>query len=178
MMDRRNFLATSGAGVGILSFLGIPALGTAFGKVDSDPVVIGPPAPALSKPIEWEWKKVETIDIEIHKYNEDERLIYHKTFNGTESWWDYDSSGNRIHVKNNVDGGYENWSEYNDDGNMIHHKNSHGYEEWKDYDIVGRLIHEKNTNGMEFWYELNEAGNTIKTTRKRSTVRKIIPSRG
>lgn len=177
MMDRRNFLAVSGAGAGILSFLGIPA----FGKINNDPMVVGPPTLVKPKPTkwaEWEWKKVETTEIEIHEYNEDDLLVYHKNFDGEKRWWKYDSSGNCVHVKNNIDGGYEEWLEYNDDGHMTHSKNSYGYEKWKDYDIVGRLVHEKNTNGMEFWYELSETGNRIKTTRKHFVVKKIIKSRG
>jgi len=174
-MNRRNFLAVSGIGLG---FLGVPALGrgTALGKINSDPMVIGPASPTQST--KWEWKKVETTDIEIHEYDEYEHLVYHKDFGDNKRWWRWDDDGNCTYLRHNMDGGYEEWLEYNDDGNMTHRKNSYGFEEWKDYDIVGRLVHRKDTNGMEFWYELNEAGNTIKTTRKRSTVKKIVRSQG
>ena len=65
----------------------------------------------------------------IKGYDEQGNLIYYKSSNGLEIWFDYDNKGNLIHQK--YSNGYEYWYDYDNKGNEIHYKNSEGYGYWK-----------------------------------------------
>lgn len=63
----------------------------------------------------------------------------------------YDENGNIIYAKSSD--GKETWWERNTKGNVIHYKNSDGLEYWYDRDENGNLIHTKDSYGTDCWYQ-------------------------
>jgi YD repeat-containing protein len=79
--------------------------------------------------------------------NENGQVVYEKCSSGLEWWYEYNSSGTRIHMKGSS--GYER--KWNDGGIKIYFKNEEGYEDW--YNDGGDLIHRKEPDGSEEWYD-------------------------
>lgn len=108
------------------------------------------------------------------KYDSAGHLVYEKNSYGSETWYEYDKSGNIIHKKTCSEYSNEEiWYEYDSSGNIIHEKHKGGDEIWCDYDSYGNLIHEKHANGDERWcvydangelsYEKGDYGDRIPT---------------
>lgn len=101
--------------------------------------------------------------ISTNDYNDDGRLIHsEKTENGnyeSETWIEYDSSGNKIHEKDSNN--YETWFDYDSAGLCIHSKDSNGVETWMEYGSNDKRLHSKNSKNFERFWEYDEFGNFI-----------------
>jgi len=102
------------------------------------------------------------------KYNKNNKLIYRKSSTGieewlcTEEWYEYDSKGNCIHIKQSD--GIEVWKEYDNKGNLVHIKRSNGLEFWDKYDKTGNTCISESSSGNVYIdkYEYYEDGKTLK----------------
>lgn len=83
-----------------------------------------------------------------------------KLWNKFEIWKDYDEYGHCIHYKTSK--GLECWYEYDENGNRIYYKCSTGYEEHKSYDKYGNCVYYKDNTGCEKWFEFDDQGRCIK----------------
>lgn len=62
-------------------------------------------------------KKKKMRNGEEQHYDENENLVYFKSSEGAEQWYEYDKRENLIHYK--TSSGFEKWYEYNDDDNLV-----------------------------------------------------------
>jgi YD repeat-containing protein len=96
---------------------------------------------------------------EIKRYDENGKIVYENpTMVGGETWYEYDSKGNQIHMKSEK---RENWKKYNDNGQVIFEKWQDGKEYWYEYDLNGNEIHIVSNDDFEKWKEYDEKGNII-----------------
>jgi len=51
------------------------------------------------------------------KYDERDNIIYQRTIDNTEYWFEYDKNSNLIHYT--ISTGYECWNKYNSNNNLI-----------------------------------------------------------
>ncbi len=80
---------------------------------------------------------------DIDKHDDRGRLIYHKSPDGFEVWWERDENDN-----------------------VIYGKNSNGYEIWQEFDEKNRKIYYKDCYGVEGAWRYNKNGREIKLTER------------
>ncbi len=79
-----------------------------------------------------------------------------------EEWYEYDSKGHVIHLKQN--NGYEERHEYDSKGNQVHYRNSSGKESWSEYDSKGHVLKKTFSDGSFESFEYDSKGNEIHYT--------------
>ncbi|MBR0494558.1 MAG: SH3 domain-containing protein [Treponema sp.] len=98
-------------------------------------------------------------------YDENQKIIFHKSSDGYKAWWAYDENGREIRFKNNRSG-YNNSDEVYEYFEtpryslVTKQKNADGTEEWKYTQWHGSMgdvikIYEKFSDGSEKWYDRN-----------------------
>ena len=113
------------------------------------------------KTIGFKGKTTETKN----EYNADGKITHRIRTDGTEIWYEYNSTGYKVYTKTDID---ECWQEYDSHDNLIYEKTvkSDGKtEETKlqyDYNESGKITHFKNFNtDSEYWNEYTEDGKLV-----------------
>lgn len=94
-------------------------------------------------------KKIYTFRTgEQRRYDEKDRMIYHRNSLGQYEEWKFDDNDQLIY-RRYFDGTIK---EYDNEGKQIYQKNRSNYEEFWSYDEEGNINHYKDSYGNERWY--------------------------